>query len=46
MLARRAIAWSGASIRQRLTGHIDPADAADLEERVRVESVTGELDAA
>lgn len=45
-LARRAIAWSGASVRQPVTGYVDPADVAELEPRVVVEHVDGELDAA
>lgn len=45
-LAQRAIAWSGASLRQPLTGHVDPADVAELEAHVVVEHVEGELDAA
>jgi tagatose 6-phosphate kinase len=45
-LARRAIAWSGASVRQRVTGYVDPVDVAELEPQVVVEYVDGELGAA
>lgn len=43
-LARRAVAWSGASVRQHLTGHVDPGDVAELEDRAVVEMGEGDLD--
>ncbi|MCB1252557.1 MAG: hexose kinase [Austwickia sp.] len=46
VLARRAIAWSGASVRQPVTGFVDSVDVAELEPLVVVEAITGELDAA
>jgi len=46
VLARRAIAWSGASVRQPVAGFVDSVDVAELEPLVVVEAITGELDAA
>lgn len=45
-LVRRAVAWSGASVRQPVTGLVDPADVAELEPLAMVETLHGELDAA
>lgn len=43
-LGRRAIAWSGASVRQPVAGYVDSRDAAELEALAVVEEFTGELD--
>jgi tagatose 6-phosphate kinase len=37
VVARRAVAWSAAAVRQPVAGEVDPDDAIDLESQVRME---------
>lgn len=46
VLVRRAVAWSGASVRQPVTGLVDPRDVAELEPLALVEVLEGEFEAA
>ncbi|WP_116111929.1 1-phosphofructokinase family hexose kinase [Austwickia chelonae] len=44
VLVRRAVAWSGASVRQPLTGLVDPQDVQALEGLVVVDEISADIE--